>query len=677
LLVEVLRENVVPAQLGVQPPDSRQALKVFDLHCEAHFGVAAGSGRDGVSTVDGSAESTRRKIALPTALTAALGCETEPGSEATPDDMRLSMEAAYEEITALVTALDRLLLAGACERLGREVAVLAERRHHLTAADTSGLATTVRERLAARGGSLYAMKLDSILHSLNQLRANSTYVVTPNANNERAYVFKESDLNQCVEDLMRSLSVWGDDLIDSRDRLARDLKSFLGFRYQARMQELYTKRADANEETPLQYESRVKSEVADRGCKLVFEVDRLHRVIRDMKTVSRELEYRLSSEIWNKVRNAVGSLTSQLGAEIGHFRESHSNRAISVAKQMRKIRDHVAAQMAEISAENYAAQQRAQQARGEARLASSWWDEDDWDEDCTSPLLSQGMDSLSKDQEEQTKKVQVISDGMHDKFRDVARRDNHLLLQHEIQELQDRQVLSRFFYHFKTQAMRQRFEEKMQALRMTLASNKELWDRLGHAASREKEIEREFAGTAQQMSLSELKIEELRSQVEANTDQRQKLQAWRKTKARQVMHLEQKVRAHQRLGAINVEGMLQDMTDKQNLVNKLREERKNEDAAAKEAADNMEKRKKALAIRLKEKQRLKQVAQMQLEKARKEIEGGGLSEQERVRLWRGRIAAMKERVSKAMLENQKLESQLSATMQQEIEEESLSSDDDW
>merc|ERR1719310_1383110 len=287
---------------------------------------------------------------------------------------------------------------------------------------------------------------------------------------------------------------------------------------------------------------------------------------------------------------------------------------------MRKIRDHVAAQMAEISAENYAAQQRAQQARGEARLASSWWDEDDWDEDCTSPLLSQGMDSLSKDQEEQTKKVQVISDGMHDKFRDVARRDNHLLLQHEIQELQDRQVLSRFFYHFKTQAMRQRFEEKMQALRMTLASNKELWDRLGHAASREKEIEREFAGTAQQMSLSELKIEELRSQVEANTDQRQKLQAWRKNKARQVLHLEQKVRVHQRLGAINVEGMLQDLSEKEQLVNTLRQEREIEDEAAREVADEAATRNAYLKQKLQEKRKAKQVAQQRLEKARAEIE---------------------------------------------------------
>jgi hypothetical protein len=276
------------------------------------------------------------------------------------------------------------------------------------------------------------------------------------------------------------------------------------------------------------------------------------------------LDYRLSSEIWNKVRDAVTSLTSKLGAEIGLFRENHNNRAVSAAQQMRKIREHVAGQLGEISARNYDAQQRAQQARGEARHSSSpqpsRWEEDDKDDERASPLGG-SLDMLSKDQEEQLKittEKKIISDGMHDKFRDVARRDNHRLLQLEVLELQNRQVLARFFHHLKMQAMEQRFKEKMQALRMTLASNKELWDRLGNAAGREKEIERDFEGTARQMSLAELKIEELRSQVESNTDQRQKLQGWRKNKARQVMHLEQKVRQHQRLGATNVEGMLQD-----------------------------------------------------------------------------------------------------------------------
>merc|ERR1719183_458924 len=146
---------------------------------------------------------------------------------------------------------------------------------------------------------------------------------------------------------------------------------------------------------------------------------------------------------------------------------------------------------------------------------------------------------------------------------------------------------------------------------MTLASNKELWDRLGNAAGREKEIEREFAGTAQQMSLAELKIDELRSQVEANTDQRQKLQGWRKNKARQGQHLEQKVKSHQRLGAINVEGMLQDLHEKHELVTSLRKERELEDDAANSVAEKMEQRNDALRVELKSRRRSKQAAQQQ------------------------------------------------------------------
>merc|ERR1719163_1020512 len=114
---------------------------------------------------------------------------------------------------------------------------------------------------------------------------------------------------------------------------------------------------------------------------------------------------------------------------------------------------------------------------------------------------------------------------------------------------------------------------------------------------------------AQQMSLAELKIEELRSQVEANTDQRQKLQGWRKNKARQVLHLEQKVRGHQRLGAINVEGMLQDLSEKEQLVNTLRQEREIEDEAAREVAEEAATRNEYLKKKLIEKRSAKQVAQ--------------------------------------------------------------------
>jgi len=673
----------VAAQLGELPPESPEALRRFEAYREAHFGVAAGVGggggpgeeNNGSQNRDGPPPSPLKPISE-------MGLGKEQGDEPTPDDLRREMDAALLEITHLATALDRLLLAGACERVGRELGVLAERCHRRAAVDSAGLAVTVKERLTERGRSLYAMKLDSVLHALNQLRANSTYVVCPNET-ERAYVLKECDLNATVEALLHSLTNWGDDIVDTRDRQAADLTKFLDFRYQALMQELYRKRPEAEpSETALQRDAQVKGEVAQRGCKLVFEVDRLHRVIRDLRTVSRELDYRLSSEIWNKVRDAVASLTSKLGAEMGLFRESHSNRAASAAKQMRKIREHVAGQLADISSENYAAQQRAQQAREDGRNSrspqQSRWDEDDKDDEPASPLMSGGLESIRTDRDdEQAKSAITLSDGMHNKFRDVERKDNQRLLQLEVQELQNRQILSRFFHHLKTQAMQQRFEEKMQALRMTLASNKELWDRLGNAAGRETNIERDFAGTAQQMSLAELKIEELRSQVEANTYKRQKLQGWRKNKARQVLHLEQKVRGHQRLGAINVEGMLQELDEKKELAGTLREERELEDDAANDIAERLESRNALMKAQLKEKQKAKQVAQQQLEKARKEVERGGLSEEERLKLWRGRIAAVKQRVVQAQLENQQLEAHMAVTLEQEEEEEESSSDDDW
>ena len=39
-----------------------------------------------------------------------------------------------------------------------------------------------------------------------------------------------------LQDLMRSLIVWGDDMIEGRDRLGNELVQFLDFRYQARVE---------------------------------------------------------------------------------------------------------------------------------------------------------------------------------------------------------------------------------------------------------------------------------------------------------------------------------------------------------------------------------------------------------------------------------------------------------
>mmetsp|Transcript_25069 Transcript_25069/g.40266 ORF Transcript_25069/g.40266 Transcript_25069/m.40266 type:complete len:584 (-) Transcript_25069:55-1806(-) len=582
----------------------------------------------------------------------------------------------------LATAFDKLLLATACERLGRELGTLSEYRHRLVASSSAKCGVpSARERLAARGGSLYASKVDAVLHSLNQLRAAGTYVFSPGID-DRAYVFREQDLNTCVEDLMRSMKVWGDDMVHSRDRLAHDMKGYLEFRYRVLVQELFHKSSQyeekGQEEKLVQRDARVKGEVADRSCKLVFEVDRMHRVIRDLRTVSKELDYRLSSEIWNKVHEAVGTLTSKLSAEIGLFRESHEDRAAGASHQMRRIREHIAAQLAEISSENFATQQRAMQPRIKGDFyadspQTSRWDEEDREDDRASSGIG---DCSHKDSENEVKKVLVVSDGMHKKFRDVARKDDQRILLFEANELKNRQILFRMFHHLKMQAMRQRFEEKMQALQMTLASNKELWDRLGNSAAGEIRIKRDFAGTAQQMSLAELRIEELKSQLEANTDHREKLQGWRKNKARQVAHLEEKVKGHQRLGAVNVESLLKELQEKEELVIMLRKAREDDDKVVKQTQVQADKAKDKLRFDLKLKRQMKEAAQKKLQHVRAQVQNGGLSNDDRLRLWHSRIDDVKRRLAEAEKENQKLEA-LSRYVPSVGQEESEESDEEW
>merc|ERR1719149_493895 len=100
----------------------------------------------------------------------------------------------------------------------------------------------------------------------------------------------------------------------------------------------------------------VKREVTNRGCQLVFEIERIHSDIQNLKTVSNELEYRLSSEVWEKVRSAVSAVTGELQIASGQYREGHGRKAEHVAAQMRVIRERVASDFATLASKNLASQ---------------------------------------------------------------------------------------------------------------------------------------------------------------------------------------------------------------------------------------------------------------------------------------------------------------------------------
>ena len=148
------------------------------------------------------------------------------------------------------------------------------------------------------------------------------------------------------------------------------------------------------------------------------------------------------------------ALTTLLTAELGQFNESHEERAKEAAQQMRAIREHVHAELATFAGKNFHAQERARQNKEAS------------DQGMRYPL--------------------VVSEGMHQKLVEVVQRDDTKILRVTILELTERIVLLRVFHYLKCQLMVQKFDEQTQALRVTLSSNRELWERLVEVSQRAK-----------------------------------------------------------------------------------------------------------------------------------------------------------------------------------------------
>merc|ERR1712150_329041 len=235
-----------------------------------------------------------------------------------------------------------------------------------------------------------------------------------------------------------------------------------------------------------------------------------------------------------------------------------------------------------------------------------------------------------------------------------AQRDDSDSLRLKIESMKNWLVCARVFYLFKCQALRQKFHEHMRALRMTLDSNQELSERLVQAAQQERTTSQAFKATAREVSRAEHQIEGLCAEVEVNTERRHRLQNWRKNKSKQLAHVSQTVKDHERLGTVDVEGMLQDIQEKAERVRHLEQRRHEESKALSAAACNSKAKTDEVRIALQQQRLLKDQTHGELQQLRKEVERGGPSNEERLQLWRGRALAARQRLEGMQEENQRL-----------------------
>jgi len=471
-------------------------------------------------------------------------------------------------------------------------------------------------------------------------------------NGERAYIFKEQDLNSFLDTLALELLWWDRSKLHSRQQRYSQLSEYLKSRINSVEQateiekqgfnvQLELGKAPDRQIKPLATKEEVKSEVADRAMRLTFEVDLLHQTINRLKTVSRELEYRLSNEVHEQVREAASTLTQTVAAESGCYSESQQKRAHEIGQQMRLIREHVTATFAELAAKNHAVQERAKQSRKEAMQNERPPEEN---EEGMTPARA----PASPD------KVMVVSDNMHAKLHQVARRDDVRVLRLQLEELANSLICSRFFFLFKRQAMKQRHEQQMQALTMTLESNRELSERLAQATHKHMEGEAELTKQTKNMSVYEKDIEELKTKVESHASDRQRLQMWRRSKVKQMRHIEQTVKEHKLGGTVNADELAATLQSKRDRVHHLETERAQAAADLATLARASEAKTAKVRDALLAQRQEKDAIHYELNRLREAVDQGGMDDDERLQLWHRRAELERLRVTQLQQENQQL-----------------------
>jgi len=683
LLLEILKEFVVSGQLCEPPPCTQASLLGFEAHFEAVFPGSAGSAGSADSTGAAPLRSSEGVASLAAVAAEALG----PVSEVSAQEVAREMEVNYRRISALLTARGRLLMDVAFERLHSEFTAVVELRHRIRATRSSTFFSTDGFQ---KTSLLYGSEVQVLVRALNRLKGSAAYVhMNPHARNgEPAYVFREADMNIFLDELMAGLAARGKEVLRSREELAAEfLNGYLEPRSAALTCELHqfaaggeealpsgspeaqaspqSSRKDASPTSPVPsvrppkalqppLDARVRIEVAERGCRMVFEVDRLHLVIRELRGVSSEIEYRLNSEVWERVRGCISTLTCALTAETGHFREGHGELAHKVASQMREIREYTTAQFTSMAAKNYAVQERAVQDRPRWREvkeaeAQNAVEEEEQEQSsaglAASPNMGAAADPLQASQ---------VSVGMRQKVSEVARRDQVLTLQLKVMEMRNWQFLARMFHIFKCQAMQQRFEEQIESLYMTLDSNRELCERIAQVEQQKLVTATDFMSTARQMSSAEHKIEDLRSKVNADSDVRQRLQNWRRNKTKQLAHVDQMVKEHKRLGTVDVTKLMTEINVKAEKVRELQQDRNEDEEVAGLAASNSSQKTAKVRGDLMKQRVVKEDIHQELQRLRAEVERGGPDDETRLRLWRGRAAAAQERLQELREENYQL-----------------------
>eukprot|EP00746_Dinoflagellata_sp_MGD_P002673 gnl/MRDRNA2_/MRDRNA2_105234_c0_seq1.p1 gnl/MRDRNA2_/MRDRNA2_105234_c0~~gnl/MRDRNA2_/MRDRNA2_105234_c0_seq1.p1 ORF type:complete len:2126 (-),score=391.10 gnl/MRDRNA2_/MRDRNA2_105234_c0_seq1:24-6287(-) len=607
--------------------------------------------------------------------------------------IRMEMRSECEYLSRMITAMNKWLLMSLIIATEREVEIVvgleSEQQQSIRAVTKAGRGGGGVERapqVPSHRGAL--TRTDIVLTFVNRLRARGTRVRTHGASELlRSYVFTERDIRECTEDLGRRLLKWGHAAAVSQKLQAEE--GMRRSRTSLENSELASKQNVHDRVFRLhELEAQVESTVADRNGKLYFEIDRLHRVLEEMMSSSREMEHRLHSDIVRSVHEEIAVLEKDVEDVKTRYEEYRKEMLAGVESELKTQRQSLIQKLSSMGASNFALQQKVKNLQdGEIAAPAETQDEeaagsrraskasitpqnskkaevpveveveelDEGDElsrrsskKRKAKMAWWATDETQLEQEEAERPILVPLNVVPEQVEPVSG------LQNEIAELNHVQVRSKTLYALKFQALRQQFEQMIQALALTLSSNAELWERVAEVREREQLIQTELAKSQRQMASCEETIQVLRTQMETNEDWRQQLQTWKDSVREHLGELENRVERQGKIGSVNIERLLMEHERRDATLKHLETQH---DRQAVIYEKEVKERKK-LQAKLHQEKSLSEQAEAKASLMRNELERGGYEHDSLVTLWQQQHKESAQRFAELEVQNAEIRARL-------------------
>jgi len=435
--------------------------------------------------------------------------------------VRAEIRSTYELVAFLVAALTKVVL-----RFG--VAALQVRHRML------------QNIIDGEGGK-------AVLNFVDRLRARGTLVRIFGEDRRNAWVFKERDLDEVVEEAGRCLLQWACRAADQKFHVAKDGMSETRSMLQSlesRMFQLALNKDSVN----ARFLSQLISAIADRGHDHLFELDRLNRVMNELSAAAFEVEHRLGADIRSGVLDELGTLDTELVKMRRRLREYKGGMVQQLQEGLRSLKGELLQKLKSMSRTNYALQLKVKalqqddpawrtEETGDAPVAAVFQRKDvDGQSGRASANLSSmqaaslgrkssaqgsvvdhrpaGGDSLASAHSPALRaQVQVVSaSGLVPPQPPIETLHEEV---HHLKQLITRmQTLCRLKFH----DLRQDLENQLQKIASKLSSNSELWEHVSEVRERQRLVEEELSTAVERDEATSSAIENLNGNMKEVRD---------------------------------------------------------------------------------------------------------------------------------------------------------------